>query len=227
MESQSNGSKSPHPFNRSVSNVSDARIRSSSLPRRLMSFSLRSVKERTNTENKYLSVSDNIQIKYIRFESIDVFFHLVFNFLKFIFNLFCSQSEAIKIDEELFGDYGFSVDQLMELAGLSVATAIAKTYPLVKGDTNNSVLVCCGPGNNGGDGLVAARHLKLFVSFFYQQIICLNSIIFKRIGFSSDALLSKARELSIICKFGETVSGIPNTFPLIPTQRNTSHKGFL
>ncbi len=51
----------------------------------------------------------------------------------------------------------------MELAGLSVATAIAKTYPPLNNEST-SVLVCCGPGNNGGDGLVAARHLKLFVS---------------------------------------------------------------
>ncbi|KAG9355245.1 hypothetical protein JZ751_000083 [Albula glossodonta] len=55
------------------------------------------------------------------------------------------------------------VDQLMELAGLSCATAVAKAYPLdslVK--ATPSVLVVCGPGNNGGDGLVCARHLKLF-----------------------------------------------------------------
>ncbi|XP_027891107.1 NAD(P)H-hydrate epimerase [Xiphophorus couchianus] len=73
------------------------------------------------------------------------------------------QEEAQKIDEELFSEYGFSVDQLMELAGLSCATAVTWAYPLsslVK--ARPSLLVICGPGNNGGDGLVCARHLKLF-----------------------------------------------------------------
>lgn len=36
------------------------------------------------------------------------------------------QEEAQHIDEELFSEYGFSVDQLMELAGLSCATAITR-----------------------------------------------------------------------------------------------------
>ncbi|KAF8795139.1 NAD(P)H-hydrate epimerase like protein [Argiope bruennichi] len=75
---------------------------------------------------------------------------------------YLSQQEAIDIDQELFNEYKFSVDQLMELAGLSVATAIAKTYPLQEMKRKGTLLVCCGPGNNGGDGLVCARHLKIF-----------------------------------------------------------------
>ncbi|NXV64005.1 NNRE epimerase, partial [Molothrus ater] len=73
------------------------------------------------------------------------------------------QEEAQAIDQELFTEYKFSVDQLMELAGLSCATAIAKAYPPSSFTTSQpAVLVVCGPGNNGGDGLVCARHLKMF-----------------------------------------------------------------
>ena len=39
-----------------------------------------------------------------------------------------NQKEAIDIDQELFNEYGFSVDQLMELAGLSCAHAISDAY---------------------------------------------------------------------------------------------------
>lgn len=76
---------------------------------------------------------------------------------------YLSQEEAQAVDEELFNEYQFSVDQLMELAGLSCATAIAKAYPPTSmSKSPPTVLVICGPGNNGGDGLVCARHLKLF-----------------------------------------------------------------
>lgn len=74
---------------------------------------------------------------------------------------YLSQEEAMSIDQDLFNEYKFSLDQLMELAGLSCATAIAKAYPR-KDMGSKSILICCGPGNNGGDGLVCARHLKLF-----------------------------------------------------------------
>lgn len=73
---------------------------------------------------------------------------------------YLNQSEAINVDKDLFEKYKFSVDQLMELAGQSCAIAIAKSYPLEE-NFSSKVLVCCGPGNNGGDGLVCARHLKL------------------------------------------------------------------
>ena len=45
----------------------------------------------------------------------------------------------------------------MELAGVSCAEAFMRTYP----DASTPVIVFAGPGNNGGDGLVAARHLAL------------------------------------------------------------------
>uniref|UniRef100_A0A8C6YHC0 NAD(P)H-hydrate epimerase n=1 Tax=Naja naja TaxID=35670 RepID=A0A8C6YHC0_NAJNA len=76
---------------------------------------------------------------------------------------FLGQKEAQAIDQELFQEYRFSVDQLMELAGLSCATAIAKAYPASSFTSSQpAVLIVCGPGNNGGDGLVCARHLKMF-----------------------------------------------------------------
>ncbi|XVF36622.1 hypothetical protein REPUB_Repub19eG0073000 [Reevesia pubescens] len=79
---------------------------------------------------------------------------------------YLTQREAAEIDETLMGPLGFSVDQLMELAGLSVATSIAEVY---KPSEYNRVLAICGPGNNGGDGLVAARHLY---HFGYKPFVC-------------------------------------------------------
>lgn len=72
---------------------------------------------------------------------------------------YLGQKEAIALDQELFSSYQFSVDQLMELAGLACAQAVALTYKPLE-NPSLPVLICCGPGNNGGDGLVMARHLQ-------------------------------------------------------------------
>jgi NAD(P)H-hydrate epimerase len=49
---------------------------------------------------------------------------------------------------------GVAGRELMENAGRAVAIAVAQRFP-----DAGCVAVLCGPGNNGGDGFVAARHL--------------------------------------------------------------------
>lgn len=57
-----------------------------------------------------------------------------------------SVANAIALDKDLMSIGAFSIDQLMELAGLSVSQAVHRVHPLVNGP---KILVACGPGNNG------------------------------------------------------------------------------
>ena len=62
-------------------------------------------------------------------------------------------AEAMRAAEQAAIDGGTSVETLMERAGDALAEAawrFAGPMP---------TLILCGPGNNGGDGYVAARHL--------------------------------------------------------------------
>ena len=85
------------------------------------------------------------------------------------------QDDSVAIDQDLF--QSFSVDSLMELAGLSVAEVVLKcfspTAATAAARPPPRVLVVVGPGNNGGDGLVAARHLRHFgytdITLFYPK----------------------------------------------------------
>jgi hydroxyethylthiazole kinase-like uncharacterized protein yjeF len=63
-------------------------------------------------------------------------------------------TEAMRAAEQAAIDSGAKVETLMERAGAALAEAALRfAGPL-------PVLVLCGPGNNGGDGYVAARHLS-------------------------------------------------------------------
>ena len=80
-----------------------------------------------------------------------------------------SASDAYALDQELMGNDRFTLEQLMELAGLAVAEAIVQVLQEEEDTVSSSssssyIWILCGPGNNGGDGLVAARHLAHFLA---------------------------------------------------------------
>ena len=65
--------------------------------------------------------------------------------------------EQMRSLEDASESEGVSKDTLMENAGLAVAREARKALKVLPG---SRVLALVGPGNNGGDGLVAARHLQ-------------------------------------------------------------------
>ena len=73
---------------------------------------------------------------------------------------YIDDSTSKKVDEELMSTYQYSIDQLMEIAGLTVSTIIINE--IISKLENKKIKILCisGPGNNGGDGLVASRYLK-------------------------------------------------------------------
>jgi hydroxyethylthiazole kinase-like uncharacterized protein yjeF len=72
--------------------------------------------------------------------------------------------EMREVDKETTARFGISGAQLMEAAGHAASDEILSQLDVAApGGVQKSVRVSilCGKGNNGGDGLVAARHLKV------------------------------------------------------------------
>ncbi len=65
-----------------------------------------------------------------------------------------SVAESRRIDSIAIEEYGMSGLVLMENAGRGAADVLRTMVP-----SDALVVILCGPGNNGGDGFVIARHL--------------------------------------------------------------------
>lgn len=70
-------------------------------------------------------------------------------------NIRLSAAQSREIDRVAIEDYGVPGVVLMENAGRGVAEI------LVEQEVQGEVAICCGRGNNAGDGFVIARHLDL------------------------------------------------------------------
>src|SRR5947199_34739 len=66
-----------------------------------------------------------------------------------------TRAQVRDLDRRAIHEYGVPGEVLMENAGRGAAEL------LISLGVHGRVLICCGKGNNGGDGLVMARHLEL------------------------------------------------------------------
>ncbi|HVA48617.1 MAG TPA: NAD(P)H-hydrate epimerase [Pirellulales bacterium] len=66
-----------------------------------------------------------------------------------------NRQQTREVDRRAVSEYGMSGLVLMENAGRGVADVLCQL------GVRGPVIICCGKGNNGGDGFVVARHLDL------------------------------------------------------------------
>ena len=66
-----------------------------------------------------------------------------------------NREQTREVDRRAVAEYGMSGLVLMENAGRGVADFLCRL------GMSGPVVICCGKGNNGGDGFVVARHLDL------------------------------------------------------------------
>jgi hydroxyethylthiazole kinase-like uncharacterized protein yjeF len=67
----------------------------------------------------------------------------------------CTVQQMRDMDQAAIGTYGIPEVILMENAGLAAYRVLRERY----GDPGGRSLICCGAGNNGGDGFVVARKI--------------------------------------------------------------------
>ena len=69
-------------------------------------------------------------------------------------------AEMAAIDRQTIEEVGLPGAVLMERAGQQAAERFSAFMSKAGSERGRRVLVLCGPGNNGGDGLVVGRYLR-------------------------------------------------------------------
>ena len=118
-------------------------------------------------------------------------------------------NQMYQIEQEC-AKIGLPTSMLMENAGKAVAEEVRQILDAIE---QQHILILVGPGNNGGDGLVAARHLhdwgtKVTLYFFGQRP-------------SDDQNLKLVRERGITC-IETTQNGNLGSFEELLSQTTTS-----
>jgi len=99
---------------------------------------------------------------------------------------YINHKQISKLDDLMVNYFNIPVVMMMENAGYRMAEFIRKQFP-----TKKRILLVCGKGNNGGDGIAAARHL---LNFGYEPTIFL---ITKKISKEPLIHLKIAKKLQI------------------------------
>ncbi|HEY3347545.1 MAG TPA: NAD(P)H-hydrate dehydratase, partial [Nitrospirota bacterium] len=119
-------------------------------------------------------------------------------------------TEMRELDRRAIEDFGIPGAVLMENAGYALADEVESSLDGVDG---RRVVIICGRGNNGGDGLVAARHLfnwgaKVKVWLFSDQMkgdAGLNLSIARRMGVEAAVITDELGGLSSDIKHAHAV----------------------
>ena len=72
-----------------------------------------------------------------------------------------STEQMRKVDDLMINKYGIELIQMMENAGANLAKLAIRLFKKdFENQNSKNIVVACGLGNNGGGGMVAARHLS-------------------------------------------------------------------
>jgi hydroxyethylthiazole kinase-like uncharacterized protein yjeF len=114
-----------------------------------------------------------------------------------------TSAEMNETDRRTVQDFGIPLMTLMEAAGKAVATFAKQQYP-----TGRRIVVLCGKGNNGGDGMVAARLLA--ASGIAISVVLLGKA--EAVKGEAASALAQTREAKVILYEVEDEAGLKHAF---------------